>query len=263
MTDPSGGEPTPIADPSILPDGGHGDRPGDPRAGPVAPPGEHRFWPDPATIHSAPASIWAVGALGVLVMIVVGLLVLRSTVGTGLLSGGTPRHRSLPAPAHDTVLLVPIGPVADDALARVADDYRAEYGLHVGVAAPIPLEPIAFDPGRGQYEAHGLIDSMAAAHPELVGSDQVIIGITSADLYLRDVDWNWAFALREGGRLAVVSTARMTSSRSASQAFLMRKMLTREIGFLCYQLAPSDDPRDVLYRDILGLSDLQRIGDHL
>jgi hypothetical protein len=36
----------------------------------------------------------------------------------------------------------------------------------------------------------------------------------------------------------------------------IRKMVTKNIGILYYGLGVSDDPRSVLYRDILGPDDL-------
>ena len=190
--------------------------------------------------------------------------VLIGLVAIGLVDvAQRPPPRILPAPIHDSVLIVPIGDMAVDRLAGLVADYRTEYGLTVTVADPLPLAPAAFDPARGQYIAQGLIESMWAAHPEERASQRVVIGITSADIYIRDVSWKWAFALRQAGRLAVISTARMIPSRAISRDRLMRTMLTREIGFLCYGLPPTDNPRDILYRDILGLDDLRRLNDRL
>jgi len=148
-------------------------------------------------------------------------------------------------------------------LAGLPADYRAEYGLDVTLAPAIPLAARAYDPARDQYVAQDLIDAMAAAHPEETGGTRILVAITTADMYIRDVDWDWAFAEREAGRLAVISTARMSGQRFADQWQLLRKMLTRELGFLCFRLTATRDPGDLMYQDVLSVDDLIRMDDHL
>jgi predicted Zn-dependent protease len=196
-------------------------------------------------------------------VVVLGIIVIAAIAGF-VASSQRSSHRQLPTPVHATIVVVPIGDLPADRLASLPREYAAEYGLSLTLADPIPLAPAAFDPSRNQFVAQGLIDAMAAVHPELSGGSQIVIGVTRADIYIRDVDWQWAFGLREGGRLAVVSTARMRRPLLPEDEWaLMRKMLTRDIGFLCYQLAPTDDPRDIMYRDVLGLDDLLLMSDHL
>jgi hypothetical protein len=40
-------------------------------------------------------------------------------------------------------------------------------------------------------------------------------------------------------------------------------MMTRQVGFLCFGLPPTNNPYDVLYRDILSVGDLDRLFDQL
>lgn len=174
-----------------------------------------------------------------------------------------PPHRTLPPPLRSSVVLVPVGDMPRDRVDDLARDYSAEYGLSVTLANGIPLPPAAYDPARRQYVAQDLIAAAVAARPDAVAAGSVVIGLTAADIYIRGVNWNWAFAQRHSGQLAVVSLARMPNGRYDNQEQLFRKMLTRQIGFLCYGLAPTENPYDVLYRDILGVDDLERIFDHL
>lgn len=172
-----------------------------------------------------------------------------------------PPHRTLPAPIAN-VLVVPIGAFPGDRLASLPGDYRDEYGLALTIADPIDLDPTAYDATRRQFAAQGLIRALALRHPG--GPDgPIVIGVTESDLYIQGVAWNWAFALRLEGRLAVISTARMPNTKYRSRWSLFRKMLTRELGFLAWQLPPTDDPYDLLYRDILGADDLGRVSSHL
>lgn len=174
-----------------------------------------------------------------------------------------PPHRTLPPPLRSSVVLVPIGDVPGRRVDDLARDYSAEYGLSVTLADRVALPPAAYDAARGQYVSQDLIAAVAAARPDVVAAGTVVIGITAADIYIRGVDWNWAFAQRQSAQLAIVSLARMPNGRYDNQEQLFRKMLTRQIGFLCYGLPPSDDPYDVLYRDILGVNDLVKVFDHL
>jgi hypothetical protein len=90
--------------------------------------------------------------------------------------------------------------------------------------------------------------------------------VTREDLYIRGrLDWAWAFGLRDAGRLAVVSTARMLSGTELfPERYIgarLRKMVTKNIGLLYFGLAQSDDPTSVLYGNILGLPDLDAMGE--
>lgn len=174
-----------------------------------------------------------------------------------------PPRRALPSPVRPAVVLVPIGEVPRGRVQDLPRDYGAEYGLSMTLVDGVGLPREAFDPARRQYVAQDLISAVVAARPDDVAAGRVVIGVTAADIYVRGVAWDWAYAQRQSGQFAVVSLARMPNGRYDNQARLFRKMLTRQIGFLCYGLPPSDNPYDVLDRDILGLDDLRRIFDHL
>jgi hypothetical protein len=104
---------------------------------------------------------------------------------------------------------------------------------------------------------------MRAVHPFVGDPGVIVIGVTAADMYVRDVSWRWAFAQRLEGTSAVISVARMPNTRQVSRWKLFATMMTREVGFLCFELPSSDNPYDVLYRDILSVSDLERLFDQL
>ena len=174
-----------------------------------------------------------------------------------------PVHRALPAATHPAVLIVPIGQFPLDRVQNMPHDYGAAYGLTVTIAEPIPLPATAYDASRGQYVAEDLIASMRQTHPPATDPSAIVIGVTTADLYIRGVDWNWAFALRQAGTAAVISVARMPNTKRIDRWKLLGKMMTREVGFLCFGLPPSDNPYDVLYRDILSADDLDRVFDQL
>jgi hypothetical protein len=209
-------------------------------------------WKDPDERHER--------TIAIVVAIVLGLAIAVATFGAR--PAGRP-NRTLPAAAYPHVLIVPIGDIPVGQLSGLPADYRAEYGLDVTIAPSIPGVPYGYDLIRRQYAAQDLIDAMAAAHPEETGGTRILVAITTEDMYIRDVDWDWAFALREADRLAVISTRHMTGVGLADPWQLMRKMLTRELGFLCFKLSPTADPGDLMYKDVLSVDDLIRMDDHL
>jgi predicted Zn-dependent protease len=174
-----------------------------------------------------------------------------------------PARRTLPAAIHPAVLLVPIGAFPVDRLQDLPHDYAAAYGLSMTIAEPIALPATAFDASRRQYIAQDLIAAIRQAYPPAGDPSTIVIGVTTADLYIRDVDWDWAFALRQEGTSAVISVARMPNTKQVNRWKLFAKMMTRDVGFLCFGLPPSDNPYDVLYREILSVSDLERLFDQL
>ena len=174
-----------------------------------------------------------------------------------------PARRTLPPAIHPAVLIVPIGPFPLDRLQDLPHDYAAAYGLSMTIADPIPMPAPAFDPIRRQYVAEDLIAAVNAAQPTTRAKGVILVGVTTADLYIRGIDWDWAFALRQEGATAVVSVARMPNTNKLNRWKLFATMMTRQVGFLCFGLPPSDNPYDVLYRDILSVSDLDRLFDQL
>jgi hypothetical protein len=174
-----------------------------------------------------------------------------------------PARRALPVPIHPAVLIVPIGSFPQDRLQNLPHDYGAAYGLTMTIGQSIELPAASYDASRRQYVAQDLLATMRRARPPTLDPNAVVIGVTTADIYIRDVAWNWAFALREQGTSAVISVARMPNTRRLNRWTLFGKMMTRQVGFMCFGLPATDDPYDILYREILSVSDLDRLFDQL
>ncbi len=82
------------------------------------------------------------------------------------------------------------------------------------------------------------------------------------------VNWRFAFGWRVvNARTAVVSTARMSLHYKGepfwgtSVKVRMRKIVTKDIGILYYGLSQSDNPKSVLYNSILGIQELDKVGE--
>jgi predicted Zn-dependent protease len=161
-------------------------------------------------------------------------------------------------PLERDVYLAPFGDFPrEDADALVAH-YREKFGLNVQVLASIRVPDGAVDAERGQLIAERLLDAIAANEVVATDPGAVVIGLTDVDMFIAAATWRYAYGLRSGGTHAVVSTARMDAGFATEerQHQRLRKMVTKNLGILYYGLAVSDDPRSVLYRDILGPQDL-------
>ena len=174
------------------------------------------------------------------------------------------------APTDVRVYFVPIGALADVDTERLVLYYQQKFDLSVTMLPAIMLDDCALNTRRRQYQAEELIKSLWAEYPELSKDrESILIGITEADIYIRQENWRFAFALREGGRFAVVSSARMNLRRSDSNAQVgtlgsqirLVKMISREIGFMYYTLPPSPDPQSVVRSSIMSLEDLDQVGE--
>jgi hypothetical protein len=179
-----------------------------------------------------------------------------------------PRSSSLGPLPNRTLYFARFDDFPADQVASLVDYYHAKYGITAKVLPLAGLDPAARDKERGQVVAEGAIASIKALHSTVAGNPRnVIVALITADLYIRDrPDWRWAFGLRgDEGRIGVVSTFRMHSPGGArGQAELpvrLRKMVSRDVGFLYFGFAATDDRSSVLYRDILSVDDLDRMGE--
>jgi hypothetical protein len=189
-------------------------------------------------------------------------------VATGLASlPPSGRAPVVPAPlVGRTVAFAPIAsfPIAD--LERLTAFYQARYGLAIEILPPTQIPDGLQDPDRKQLAAEDLIDVIATGTPGASDRDRVVIGFVTADMFIRDrPDWRWAFGLRDGFHLGIVSTARMGAAPGPFGDLLesarLRKMVTRSIGDLYFGLPLSSDRHSVLYRSILSVPDLDAIGE--
>jgi hypothetical protein len=193
--------------------------------------------------------------------VVVGLL----TLGMGAVSG-PPSGRAdvVPqAPAGRQVFLAPMGATSVSALQALASFYSARYGLSVTVLPAAPIIPR--DPSRGQINAEGLVAVLQSTYAEASNPNDVVIGVVGDDMYApARPDWNFSFGIY-GDHLAVISTWRMEAGpgpfSGIQSSARLRKFVTRYIGFVYFGLPASTDPHSVLFDPVLGLDDLDRMGE--
>lgn len=171
------------------------------------------------------------------------------------------------------VYFVPIGDAPAVLVDTLVVQCRRKLGLSIDTLPRLGSDRVWVDPSRGQIVAERVIASLRQRYPRHARNDAVIIGIASADMYIARYSWQFAFGYRPGGssgqRVAVVSTARMTPEfyhAPRNENVLMerlRKMVIRYIGVLYFQLPFNTDQNSVLYKDLLGLDELDAMGEEL
>jgi predicted Zn-dependent protease len=167
------------------------------------------------------------------------------------------------------IYFVPIGDFPTEQLEPLVRYYREKYNLEITVVSSIPVDPFTRDELRKQLMAEKLVasvrdDVLEHAHDP----NAILIGFTSEDIYPTSQNWQFAFGWRIANtRTAVVSTARLSLHyfgqplRFNLPDTRLRKVVTKDIGILYYGLPPSHNPESVLYDQILGIQELDQIGE--
>lgn len=190
---------------------------------------------------------------------VLGLLAL-SGVGVGYLQT---RQWScalaLPSACHPQmkrVAFVPLGNIDPDAVADLAKHFHDCYGLPTVVLPKLELPRAAWNAERGQWIGQALTDALPSCPKgDRTCESQLTIGVTDLDIYLKDVDWNYALSTRDPVRhTAVVSRFRMKLAGGAGDR--ASKMIAKDIAIEYCALSPSENPHSVLRDSIGSVGDL-------
>jgi len=173
----------------------------------------------------------------------------------------------LPLSKQVRVYIVPIGQVQGLGLDELPEFYRTQYDLSVEVLEPLPLEPKARNTARKQLIFEELIELMHRRLPNLAKDKLAfLIGVTDEDMYIREQNWNFAYtAYDPPRRVGIVSSRRFVPYPLAGKENLLRsrvrKMVSRTIGFVVFNLPPSDDPSSVIYKDLYGSASADLVSD--
>jgi predicted Zn-dependent protease len=164
---------------------------------------------------------------------------------------------------------VGIGDLRPGLLDELVDYFGHRFGIRIGTLSPLMFDPVAFDTTRRQSVADELIAAVRRRYPGVVRQERTrIIAVTPYDMYMRAManEWTFTFSLRSPDKhSAVVSYARMDPlnlGMPPSESTLrtrLRKMVMKNIGIMFFGLGASDNPRSVMYRNILGVDDLDRM----
>lgn len=166
------------------------------------------------------------------------------------------------------IYFISLGDVPPQATEQLMAHYKARFGVTIKTLPAIRLDDTLVSPHRNQIAAEVLIGLMREKYPSVVNDlNSIVIGLTPADMYISSYDWDFAFNLRQEKRLAVVSMARMDPvnfGQPANEVLLntrLRKMVTKNIGVLYFGKSLSKNPRSVLYNNVLGVEELDAMGE--
>jgi predicted Zn-dependent protease len=182
---------------------------------------------------------------------------------------------AVPAPAGgasqrlDRLFLVPLGPLGEVDYPALEAHYRDRFGIDVQTLPTVEVTVAQATVERRQVIAEELIALMQATYPDAAADGgAVMIGITELDMYIRDMpQWAFGLSLRADDRFAVISAARMNPANLGDSPDLevlqtrLRKMVTKNVGVLFFGMAQSPNPHSVLYFNILGIDDLDNMGE--
>lgn len=167
------------------------------------------------------------------------------------------------------VYIVPLGDAQGLGLDDLPNFYREQYGLSVEVLAPIPLEPRLRNDSRRQLIFEEIV---ALLHRQLAHlakqKSAYLIGVTDEDMYIAKQNWNFAYTAYDlPNRAGVVSSHRFVPEPLAGNEELfrsrIRKMVSRTIGFVVFDLPRSDDPSSVVYKNLYGSSSADLMSERL
>ena len=148
---------------------------------------------------------------------------------------------------------------------HLVDYYRDQFGLSVTVLKATSIPADLEDPKRQQVAADKLIDYMGSLFPAAYDDPQaVLIGLTPIDVYDGTSQFRYVFGVKGtvSDPKAVVSSARMDplfySAPKDNDLFSTRtrKLLSKYIGLLYFQLPTSSDPKSRMYDSIGGPDDV-------
>lgn len=164
------------------------------------------------------------------------------------------------------IYFVPLEDFPQSDVEMLTDYYKTKYGLVIETLPSVALTETVVNLERKQLIAEAVVALIKSANANLVNDpNAILIGLTTEDMYIDKYDWQFTFSWRQEGRYAVVSNARMSLGRQPVSAekinTRLRKMVTKNIGIMYYHLNQSDDPRSVLYRNVGGISELDRMGE--
>lgn len=170
----------------------------------------------------------------------------------------------------DQIYFVPLHTFPRSVLERFVDFYRNKYGLNISILPALSLPEQAFNKDRGQFVAEELIRQLERmSQASQLESGSTIIALTDRDIYIQEYTWRYAFSFRTG-RLAVVSSARMDHRFMGVwpidqewQETRLRKMVTKDIGVLYYDLPLSSHCRSPVFGRIGGPQELDFMGEDL
>jgi len=168
----------------------------------------------------------------------------------------------------EKLYFVPLNNYSVAEVTRLVNFCKQKTGVEPIVMDPVPFALTTVDKKRQQVIAEEAVELIKMKYRDLVADpNAVVIGFTDEDMYIRDRNWQWAFGYWTQRRFAVVSSARMNPANLGDTAndvlteARLRKMLLKNIGVLFYLYPTNYDPKSVLYNEVRGVEDIDKMGE--
>lgn len=205
-----------------------------------------------------------VGLIVGLLAVLVGCVASKSTLQTSL--AGSSLN---PLIEDSKVYFVPMGDFPAEQLEPLVQFYRQRFGIEVSVLRNVPIDESTRDSARQQIVAEKLLGALQKSASGYVNDRKaILIGFTSEDLYPASQNWQFCFGWRDAtAHTAVVSTARLNLRRESApfaadiSASRLRKVVTKDVGMLYFGLPQNGNPKSVMYEFVVGIDDLDQVGD--
>jgi YD repeat-containing protein len=180
------------------------------------------------------------------------------------------RPLSMPRVPTKNVYLVPLG-LEGESLDWAPTYYKSKFGIGVTVLPSVPLESGLVDSDRGQVDADKCLDDfIRLKYPDLSRDPSaLLLVVTSHDLYSPRLGWSYTENLRNEGRFAIVSSARLhpwTFFEKLNPEWLnsrLQKLLTKNIVLLYFDLPMSSDYTSLLSGGVLSGGEIDQIGGNV
>jgi predicted Zn-dependent protease len=163
--------------------------------------------------------------------------------------------------ASGRVYLVPLDGFPVSRARKLAAQVGRKLDVRVTVARGARIPSSAYNAKRKQIVGDAVTRLVLRRSKLLTEPSTTLIGLTTRDMFILGEQWKFAFSLRDG-QVAVISSARMDPRfyglpADDGLAFeRLRKMTIKDTAIVHFGDLASDDPRSVLYGEILGTAEL-------
>ncbi|MCC2961645.1 hypothetical protein LK540_14540 [Massilia sp. IC2-278] len=168
------------------------------------------------------------------------------------------------------VYVVPLDDVPEALSATVARALARQLGIRVRAAMRLPPLRLPRLPGTEQYAAEALLEQAVRASARLpgLGPKTYRLFITARDINAQSGGFRYQFSMHSPNlHCSVVSMARLFEYENGEPRLTDRtgertvKLAKRAVGELHLGWKRSTDPQDLMYAPLMGLEDLDRIGN--
>lgn len=192
------------------------------------------------------------------------LLFTLALLGSGAALAAKPEGNAV------AVYVVPLDDVPEALSATVAHALARQLGIRVRAGMRLPPLRIPVLPGTDQYAGEALLERAVRASARLpgLGPNTYRLFLTAHDINAQAGGFRYQFSMHSPNlRSSVVSMARLFEIVDGEPRLTNRtgertvKLAKRAVGELHLGWQRSTDPEDLMYAPLMGLEDLDRIGN--